>query len=177
MLPVLNIQVYVDVVALLVGKPVERSVFLYDDGPFPGSGMGTPALSSPVGPGQWVRWTMTPIDVQTPVWIDSLTFGCGTVPAPSVTDLPRSDELPGPTPLWARSWEGMIPPVGLTPDTTYPYRMVIGFGEDDGKLVALDGASLAYLPVYHGPQAAEAPVSAAADHPAYSAACHADGIL
>lgn len=139
---VLNIQIFVDVIALLVDSPVEASVFLYDDSPVTSPGRGTAQLRSPVYPGQLVRWSLAPIDVQTPVWLDSLTFG------PHATELPDGAEIPAPSrpdPIWARNWEGYVP-WGLLPGVDYPYRLTLGFGGATKRLLTIDGPSLVYAP-------------------------------
>ncbi|MBP2314385.1 hypothetical protein [Azospirillum soli] len=139
---VLNIQIFVDVIALLVDSPVEAAVFLYDDSPVTSAGRGTPQLRSPVYPGQLVRWSLAPIDVQTPVWLDSLTFG------PHPADLSDGVQIPDPPrqdPIWARRWEGYVP-WGLLPGADYPYRLTLGFGGAIKRLLTIDGPSLVYAP-------------------------------
>jgi hypothetical protein len=71
----LNIQVFVDVIALLSGSSVDKSVFIYDDSPAGSVGKGTPSAVSAVYPGQFIQWSVYAIDVQTIVWVNSISFG------------------------------------------------------------------------------------------------------
>lgn len=139
---VLNIQIFVDVIALLVDSPVEAAVFLYDDSPVTSAGRGTPQLRSPAYPGQLVRWSLAPIDVQTPVWLDSLTFGPHPAGLPDEAQIPTP---PRPDPIWARRWEGYVP-WGLLPGVDYPYRLTLAFGGAITRRLIIDGPSLVYAP-------------------------------
>ena len=71
----LNIQVFVDVIALLSGAPLNKAVHMFDDGAIGSEGQGTHMLVSAVLPGQLVRWTVNAVDVQTQVWLKDVTFG------------------------------------------------------------------------------------------------------
>jgi hypothetical protein len=64
---------FVDATALLSGSTVSETFFLFDDSPA-SKGKGTSSLSSACYPGQLIRWYLTPIDVQTPVWINAIQF-------------------------------------------------------------------------------------------------------
>jgi len=72
-LSIRNIQVFVDALALASGELHERAVFLVDDHP-ESIGRGTLALHSLVAPGDLVRWSVIPIDLQAPAFIRALTF-------------------------------------------------------------------------------------------------------
>lgn len=117
-MPALNIQILVDVVALLSESGIDKSIFMYDDSPQPSINLGTAKLRSPVYPGQLVRWAIVPIDIQTPCWLVSLTFGTNAPPPPA------------PAPLWARDWEGTVP-FGLD-QADHPYTMTLGFSNGQG---------------------------------------------
>lgn len=91
----LNIQIFVDVIALLADQPNEATVFAYDDSSLGSQGKGTRHLHSAVWPGQLVRWSLVPIDVQTHIWIDQIVFGlesgpAGTATAPSASETPAA---------------------------------------------------------------------------------------
>lgn len=128
-MPARNIQILVDVVALLSESGIEKSIFMYDDSPQPSINLGTAKLRSPVYPGQLVRWAIVPIDIQTPCWLVSLTFGANPPPPPA------------PAPLWARDWQGTVP-FGLD-HVDHPYTMTLGFSNGPGmRRIAVPGPVL-----------------------------------
>lgn len=129
----LTIRVFVDVIALLSGASHASTVFFYDDAPVLSPGRGTLALRSAVCPGQFVRWTATALDVQTPVWIRRLSFD----------GQPETPEIVAPP--WARRFQGFVP-AGLEPGSVHPYRLTLGFSGTGKRRVIVEGASLAYLP-------------------------------
>lgn len=134
MSPTLNIRIFVDVIALLLGHPADGAVFLYDDSPYGGSEAGTAKRVSPVWPGQLVRWSVTPLDVQTPVWLADLPFGENGPPPAGYASAP-----------WALQWQGYIPE-WLTPGAHYPYRLVLATGALTGRTLSLEGPSLLFMP-------------------------------
>ena len=68
-----NIQVFVDALALASGEVHAQAVFLVDDS-LESVGRGTLGLQSVVAPGDLVRWSLIPIDLQAPAFIQALTF-------------------------------------------------------------------------------------------------------
>lgn len=160
----INIQVFVDVIALLSGSPVEKSVFLFDDSTGDSTGKGTAGLSSQIWPGQFIRWTVAPIDVQTQVWIDQIEFGpavkAGAATEPDGQEAVREAEPTGPddtpsnaaqpdpaspskTPIWGRRFEGFAP-MTLIADTPHHYALHLGFGQGVGVRYRIDGPSLVF---------------------------------
>lgn len=136
-----NIQVFVDVIALLAGLPAKKSVFIYDDSPDGSKGKGTVDISSSIHPGQLVRWTVNAIDVQTQVWIEAISFGDAAA-API-----------GPAP-WRFVWEGYVP-AWLVPGVAFPYALHLNFGGETPDRVIVPGPELIW-PLWSGglPQAA-----------------------
>lgn len=135
----LNIQIFVDVMALLLDNPTEGAVFAYDDSPVPSQNKGTPMLQTPVWPGQLVRWSLIALDVQTPAWIRRISFGANMAssPAPQTgTDTP-----------WSVSWEGYMPCYGLIPGQAFPYQLEIGFGALSTRRSMVAGPSLCVMPL------------------------------
>ncbi len=171
----LNINIFVDVIALLAGNPEERTVFLFDDSPDNrvDVGQGTPHLRTPVWPGQRIRWSVVPVDTQTMIWLAGVSFEipARSAPASSKTegetvppspaeekgpaagmvaavncDNGRSSPPSVPHPVWARHWEGYVP-CGLPPGMIFPYRLDFQFGALTGRTISIDGPALLTLPV------------------------------
>lgn len=128
----LNIQIFVDVVQLLLDEDASRAVFMFDDSAAYGEGQGTSGLRSPIWPGQLVRWSLNPIDVQTPIWIARIEFGDEPIAAPA----------PCPPPVWARSWSGFVPAWSLAPGREYSYRLVLSTG--GAREIAVEGPALVF---------------------------------
>lgn len=164
----LNIQIYVDVVQLLLDHNAGRAAFMFDDSPGGGDGQGTLSLRSPVLPGQLVRWTVTPVDVQTPIWISGIEF----MPKAADEDAKPADVArtggeaadetetkadalsPYSAPVWSKSWNGFVPAWELTCGGEYAYRVIFSFG--GVSEIAMEGPALVY-PAIAPP--AEAPAS------------------
>ncbi|MCG5480826.1 hypothetical protein [Sinorhizobium alkalisoli] len=125
----LNIQVFVDVVALLLGNPADDNAFLFDDSFCGGEDSGTAKLASPVWPRQLVRWSVTPLDVQTPVWLSGLSFDGLAMPAETNA------------PPWALHWQGYAP-WWLAPGTRHSYRLTLVTGGLTGRAISIAGPSL-----------------------------------
>lgn len=135
----LNIQIFVDVMALLLGNPTKGAVFAYDDSPAPSQNKGTPNLQTPVWPGQLVRWSLIALDVQTSAWIRRLSFGSNVPSSP----MPETgSDMP-----WSVSWEGYMPVYGLVPGQTFPYQFEIGFGALSTLRSVVTGPSLCVMPL------------------------------
>lgn len=167
----LNIQMFVDATALLAGSTVSETFFLFDDSPA-SKGKGTSFLTSVCYPGQLIRWYLTPIDVQTPVWIKAIQFGHefpaeyppsseaaleSASAADSGNDSPAAAEAaPVPSRLvervalhgaqcgpWNLVWSGYLPAY-LQPDRPYRYGIQFVFGSCQFTAFAVDGPSLVY---------------------------------
>lgn len=179
---VLNIQLFVDVVALLSGASTEQAVFFYDDGRLSSEGQGSPALVSAVLPGQFVRWAVNPIDVQTQIWIQQITFdgapvmgngqevetstggeGQGHQAQPAETPdegasaalAPEGIAYPLPqVPVWGRGFEGFVP-FTMLPGVRYPYHVELSCGISGGNTIRIDGPALLFpaLPLCEQSQA------------------------
>jgi hypothetical protein len=164
----LNIQMFVDAAALLSGCAVSETFFLFDDNPASRS-KGTSRLSSACYPGQLIRWYLTPIDVQTPVWIKAIQFSQGLAAAlpgrpeastgsvldsqeaaaPAKADLGLSESVArialdkaqcGP---WGFVWSGYVP-AWVLPDHPYRYDIQFVFGGGQSTAFAVGGPSLVY---------------------------------
>jgi len=107
----LNIQIFVDVIALLADQPKEPTVFAYDDSCLGSQGKGTRHLHSAVWPGQLVRWSIVPIDVQTHIWIDQIVFGPEIAPAGAAAAPSASEPLAAGTTA-TKGGEEKSPPEG-----------------------------------------------------------------
>jgi hypothetical protein len=146
----LNIQVFVDVIALMAGSPIEKSVFIYDDSPSGSVGKGTHKTVSATYPGQLIQWNIYPVDVQTPVWLGGITFGtqdCIADPAPESAEAPNvSQDCPGNKTPWLYTWAGYAP-LCMLPDCEYPYSLHLQFGIA-GKVINVNGPKLAFPTVY-----------------------------
>lgn len=150
-----------DVIALLANQNPEKAVFLFDDSPADPihRKRGTASLRSPVYPGQYVIWSLAPIDVQTPVWISEIDFeapkydphppGAATIvdqtPAGELGAAALENGLPAFNPVWARHWEGYAP-LCITPGSVYAYRLGLQFGGLSGRTISLEGPSLFFPP-------------------------------
>jgi hypothetical protein len=152
----LNIQVFVDVIALMAGSPVEKSVFIYDDSPSGSIGKGTHTTASAVYPGQLIQWNIYPVDVQTPVWIGGITFGPQVAVAAATSEevstaitsaaVDVSQECTGSKTPWLDTWAGYAP-LCMLPDLAYPYSLHLQFGVT-GKMISVNGPQLAFPTVY-----------------------------
>jgi hypothetical protein len=173
----LNIQVFVDVIALLSGAPLNKAVHMFDDGAMGSEGQGTHMLVSAVLPGQLVRWTVNAVDVQTQVWLKDVTFGPAAertvselAEVQSNKDEPDTDtgqqksEAPnpwpeasaGPVPIWGKRFEGYIP-FEILPELPHVYHLKLAFAQGKGPTVTVEGPALRFAL----PQVAEANYSAA----------------
>jgi hypothetical protein len=175
-MPTLNIQVFVDVIALLSGAPSNKAVHMFDDGGMGSEGQGTHTLVSAVLPGQLVRWTVNAVDVQTQVWLKDVTFGPAVertvsevAEVQSTTDESDTDtwqqksEAPnpwpetaaGPVPIWGKRFEGYIP-FEILPEMPHVYHLKLAFAQGNGPAVTVEGPALRFAL----PQVAEANYSA-----------------
>ncbi|PJR08815.1 hypothetical protein [Sinorhizobium meliloti] len=148
-MPPLNVQVFVDVVALLLGNPADDSVFLFDDNFCGGEDSGTAKLASPVWPRQLVRWSVTPLDVQTPVWLSGISF--------DGLEIPAGTNVPAP---WALHWQGYAP-CWLAPGTRHSYTLTLLTGGLTGRTISIAGPSL-LVNASTGTTADSVPIHAAA---------------
>jgi len=147
-----NIQVFVNAIALASGELPEKAVYLVDDSPG-GSGRGSVHLETHVEPGDLVRWTLIPIDLQAPAFIRSVAFegmGAPDDGIPSTTaaiadvgeagaDVPTTGR---PLPI-GRSlrWEGLVPMVAGS-SGRFPYTLHVAFTDRHPATIAVAGPSL-----------------------------------
>ena len=154
----LNIQIFVDVIAMMTGSPVEKTVFIYDDSPSGSVGKGTHKAISAVYPGQLIQWNLYPVDVQTPVWLGGITFGpqeTGVAVAPQAGSTATTDSadgtqagqglVGGKTP-WLCTWTGYAP-LCMLPNYGHPYTLHLQFGTT-GKMISVAGPQLAFPTMY-----------------------------
>ena len=135
---VLNIQIIVDAIALLTHEEPQQTVFLFDDNVHPSKGRGSIQLSSAVYPGQMVRWSVLPMDVQAPVWLKNIRF-CGmpgTAEQPNVAYAAEKQ-------ISSLFWQGYVP-TWLVPGNIYPYEVTLGFGPQSARTVSVNGPELIY---------------------------------
>lgn len=161
----LDIRIFVNTTALLENEN-SKSVYLFDNALLQGPGrlMGTSDLRSPVCPGQLVRWTITPIDLQASVTLTDVKFkSTEPIMPPLWWTCPAdwSDANAHLTPYCCSSalsyWEGYMPYSFIVPLPTwpywgwypvtglqFPYRLTIGFGSVSNRTVTISGPSLVY---------------------------------
>ena len=151
----LNIQVFVDVLAMMTGSPIEKTVFIYDDSASSSTGKGTYQTVSATYPGQLIQWNLYPVDVQTQVWLGGITFGPQVLeaemiaPADSIA-LPDAAEssvcvgqdVVGSETPWLYTWTGYAP-LYMWPNYKYPYTLHLQFGIT-GKTVRVNGPKLVF---------------------------------
>lgn len=148
----LNIQIFVDVIAMMTGSPVEKTVFIYDDSPSGSVGKGTHKAISAVYPGQLIQWNLYPVDVQTPVWLGGITFGPQGAEADSTaitgsTDGTQAGQgLVGSETPWLCTWTGYAP-LCMLPNYGHPYTLHLQFGTT-GKMISVPGPQLAFPTMY-----------------------------
>lgn len=162
---IINIQMFVDAVALLSGAPQSQAVHMFDDSRIGHEDQGAPSLVSSVLPGQLVRWTVNPIDVQTQVWIKSIAFGPATtapeneeagddtsnavakdehaVAMQSVNEPFGVPRAMAPAPVWSQRFEGYVP-CEILPDVPHPYRVDLCFASGGGAAITIEGSALCF---------------------------------
>ncbi|QIG95538.1 hypothetical protein [Bradyrhizobium sp. 6(2017)] len=133
MMTPLNIRVFVDVVALMLGNTADGNVFMFDDSLWGGQDSGTAKLVSPVWPGQLVRWSLTPLDVQTMAWLTGVSFD-GKAPPAARAPIP-----------WTLHWQGYAP-CWLTPGSRHSYRLTLATRSLTGRTISIAGPSLVFMP-------------------------------
>lgn len=146
--PQVNIVIVVDVIrALSEGTLRDGNLCLVDDGGDASTGQGTPELCTACRPGQVVRWTALPVDVQTPVEIRSITFldpvsgnGAGTGGNGAGTGGAGADLAASGNPTLA-VWAGVVPPY-LTPGQPYRYRLDLQMYEGATSVLSIDSPAL-----------------------------------
>lgn len=155
----LTLQVFVDSIALLSGTPAKQSVFLYDTSLMASQGKGTASLVTACLPGQLLRWTITPLDLQAPAWISGIAFG--PPPAADHSDPPQAPDNAQP---WALEWSGYAPAF-MELGVCYPYTLFLSFGCATGAPIAVTGPALLF------------PAPALPNVPEASPTIPADGVL
>jgi hypothetical protein len=162
-MPTLNIQVFVDVVALLSGAPTTKAVHMFDDGGLGSARQGTPDLVTAVLPGQLVRWTVNAVDVQTQVWLKDVVFGpVPAAPEPVADETAAADadaaqddaedgvvmplvQAQAPAiPVWGKRFEGYVP-FAILPDLPHVYHLKLAFASGTGPTVTVDGPALRFV--------------------------------
>lgn len=163
---ILNVHMFVDAVALLSGAPQSQAVHMFDDSRIGREDQGAPSLVSSVVPGQLVRWTVNPIDVQTQVWIKSIAFGPATTASENEeagddtsnavakeenADAMQSVDEPlgvpramDAAPVWGQRFEGYVP-YEILPGVPHPYRVDLCFASGSGPAITIEGPALCFV--------------------------------
>ncbi|MFG2003954.1 hypothetical protein ACGFNU_32835 [Spirillospora sp. NPDC048911] len=121
-----NIVIAVDVIKCLSeGSLLNGNLSMMDDGKYQSTGQGTAELCTVCCPGQVVRWTVVPLDVQTPVAIKNITFLPSRDDDDDVNDSGNGNGKRS----VLDSWSSL-----LVPDTTQPLEEVRGPGYGEAAL-------------------------------------------
>jgi hypothetical protein len=139
----LHIKVFVDVIALLSGEPTKRSVHMFDDGGAGSKGQGTNELVSAASPGQFIKWSINALDVQTQVWMKDIKFGSAPTVMNSVDDDSKAEHTvtTDEVPLWGKSFEGFMP-FNAHPKSSHSYYLNLAFSEGCKRVFTVDGPKL-----------------------------------
>ena len=139
----LHIKVFVDVIALLSGEPIKRSVHMFDDSGAGSKGQGTHELVSAASPGQLIKWTINALDVQTQVWIKDIKFGSAPTVMETVDDDSKAENVMATdeVPLWGKNFEGFMPS-NIFPKSSYSYYLNLAFSESCKRVFTVNGPKL-----------------------------------
>lgn len=134
-----NIIVTIDSIAALSKGTLKDNVHLTDDNPL-SQGKSTAMLRTACLPGQWLRWKVIAVDVQSPAVIAGIDF----LPA---LDVPEESGLDPDIdryvmPRW-RLWTGLIP-CG-TPAGRYRYRLALQMGSGARSVIFINSPSIDVL--------------------------------
>jgi len=135
----INIVVMVDSIAALSKGTLKDNVHLIDDHPL-SQGKGTAMLRTACCPGQWLRWKVLAVDVQSPAVIAGIDFlPWDDVPEVSGVD-PDVDRYV--MPRW-RAWTGLVP--CDTPPGRYRYRLALQMGSGGQSVIFINSPSIDVL--------------------------------
>ena len=130
----INIVIAVDAIGALSDQRLENNLFMMNDGPYEREGAGGSALVTSCAPGQLIKWTIYPIDLQSPASIKSIRFldSC---------QLPDGATGPQPENVDAKVWAGYVP-TNLIPGKEYRYRLEILMNPGILGVLSVDTPSL-----------------------------------
>ncbi|RXK85973.1 hypothetical protein [Filimonas effusa] len=138
----INIIISVDVVKALSDKTLHNSIYLMDDSPCASYGKGTANLVTRCLPGQTIKWTSYPVDLQTPVAISRIDFlpVAGVVlPPPGYPPQTGTGLQPVNPDLF--EWTGIVP-YYLVPGIPYYYRLQLEMGEGKNGTMHINTAAI-----------------------------------
>ena len=140
----IDVVVLVDVVGALSDMTLHNgNLSMMDDGRFHSTGQGTPNLCTMCQPGQIIQWSVTAVDLQTPVEIRSITFlesEPGSEPGGGAPGHDGPDESESEK-LGLNVWSGIAPP-WMVPDKPYTYRLELQMYEGANSIMHVDSCSL-----------------------------------
>lgn len=135
----INILIAVDSIAALSKGTLTDNVHLTDDHPL-SRDKGTARLSTACCPGQWLRWDVLAVDVQSPAVVAGIDF-LPSLDAPEESGVdPDIDRYV--MPRW-RSWMGLVP--CDAPPGRYRYRLALQIGSGAQSVIFIDSASIDVL--------------------------------
>jgi hypothetical protein len=133
----ININIAVDTVQALSKLDLLNNTYAMDNSIFGSLGQGTPYLVTACVPGQTIHWVATPIDLQTPVCIKSITF-LGAWP--QYTGQVANTSMSA---LDLYTWTGILP-YTMLPGVTYKYKLELQIGNGQYSVLHLETLSLAW---------------------------------
>lgn len=148
----ININIVVDTVQALARQDLYPNTFVADNSPLNSQGQGTASLATACQPGQLIHWVATPIDLQTPVCIKSITFLPAEGAAPTdVTGEEVVDEVYNATATTSMkeldlyNWTGILP-LNMQQGVAYRYRLELQIGNGTYSVLHIDTLSLIWQP-------------------------------
>ena len=148
----ININIVVDTVQALARQDLYPNTFVADNSQLNSQGQGTASLATACQPGQLIHWVATPIDLQTPVCIKSITF----LPAEGAvlndvasTDMAEEAYAVNTTTsmneLDLYTWTGILP-LNMQQGVAYRYRLELQIGNGIYSVLHIDTLSLIWQP-------------------------------
>lgn len=134
----ININIAVDTVQALSKLDLLNNTYAMDNSIFGSLGQGTPYLVTSCVPGQTIHWVATPIDLQTPVCIKSITFLGAWPQQASAFEQPTSMSQ-----LDLYTWTGILP-YTMLPGLTYKYKLELQIGNGQYSVLQLETLSLVW---------------------------------
>lgn len=133
----ININIAVDTAQALAKQDLLKNTYVMDNSILGSLGQGTPYLKTYCIPGQTIHWVATPIDLQTPVCIKSITF-MGPYWTPQSPAAPASMSQ-----LDLYTWTGILP-YTMVPGLTYQYKIELQIGNGQYSVLHMETLSLVW---------------------------------
>jgi hypothetical protein len=137
----INIVTIVDVIGALSSGALRDNLYMADNG-WGSAGKGTAELATACYPGQQINWVANPIDVQTAVLIDAITF-LNTDDASAAQEFVVGPGLSGAPQNFY--WTGFVP--CYLPPGRYGYRLKLQMGRGNRSTMCVDTPALNVQPL------------------------------